>query len=169
MLALIKGDHIISRVQEGQIVKLLNGDQVSPAQDGWSNDDGYVLATIADADAVPSGKIVVGRAVEIVNGSPKWIHALEDIKAPSTDPTDYPLNPAQFDAIMTLIGITVDQIDAAIDSVITDAVANAFAKAKVRKATSYNRDNELFGLLVPVMNITDVEIDAAWLQAKDLR
>lgn len=169
MLALIKGDHIISRVQEGQIVKLLNGDQVSPAQDGWSNDDGYALATIADADEPPEGKIVTQRLIQMISGSPKWVNTLEDKLAPSTNPVDYPLNPAQFEAILSLIGITVDQIDAAIDSVISDAVANAFAKAKVRKATSYNRDNELFGLLVPVMNITDAQIDAAWLQAKDLR
>jgi len=169
MLALIKNNKIITKTQVGQSVTLLNGDSVSPAQDGWSNDDGYSLAVIADVDAIPEGKQSKGKVVEIVNGSPKWVHVLADIPALSADPTDYPLNPAQFDAILSLIGITVDQIDAAIDSVISDAVANAFAKAKVRKATSYNRDNELFGLLVPVMNITDAQIDAAWLQAKDLR
>jgi len=80
-----------------------------------------------------------------------------------------PLNPAQFEAILSLIGITVEQIDAAIDSVITDPPSAAFAKAKVRKATAYHRDNELFDLLVPVMQITNEEIDTAWLQAQQFR
>ncbi len=61
------------------------------------------------------------------------------------------------------------QIDGAIDQIISDASANAFAKAKVRRATSYNRDNELFELLGPVLKIRTTEIDAAWLQAKDFR
>jgi len=169
MLALIKDNTIITKVREGNSVSLLNGDKVSPAQAGWTNSDGYSLATILDADAIPDGKRSTAKDVTLISGSPKWIHTLEDIPAPSTDPIDYPLNPAQFEAILSLIGITVDQIDAAIDSVITDAAANAFAKAKVRKATSYHRDNALFALLTPVMDVTAAEIDTAWMQAKDFR
>jgi len=167
MLALIKNNKIIRKTEVGQSVTLLNGDKVSPAQAGWTNSDGYSLATILDADAIPDGKRSVAKEVELISGSPKWVHTLKDIPPPSTDPIDYPLNPAQFEAILSLIGITVEQIDTAIDSVITDPPSAAFAKAKVRKATAYHRDNELFDLLVPVMQITNEEIDTAWMQAKE--
>jgi len=169
MLALIKDNTIITKVREGQTVKLTNGDSVSPAQAGWSNADGYSLATILDADAIPDGKRSVAKEVELISGSPKWVHTLKDIPPPSTDPIDYPLNPAQFEAITSILGVTIEQIDGAIDMAIADPVDNAFAKAKARKSTEYNRDNPLFALLGPLLSLTDAQIDAAWMQAKDLR
>jgi len=169
MLALIKDNTIITKVREGQTVKLTNGDSVSPAQAGWSNADGYSLATILDADAIPDGKRSVAKEVELISGSPKWVHTLKDILPPSTDPIDYPLNPAQFEAITSILGVTIEQIDGAIDMAIADPVDNAFAKAKARKSTEYNRDNPLFALLGPLLSLTDAQIDAAWMQAKDLR
>lgn len=134
----------------------------------WSDADlaAIGLFRLNEAEPVPAGKQIVGSEI-VFNGTCfQRQNALEDIPAPS--PLDYPLNPAQFDAILALLGITVEQIDAAIDTAINDPTHNAFAKAKVRKATAYRRENDLFALLGPIIGITDAQIDTAWMQAKDL-
>ncbi|MDF2369380.1 MAG: hypothetical protein P1V21_01175 [Rhizobiaceae bacterium] len=125
------------------------------------------LFRLIEAEPVPVGKQIVGSEI-VFNGTCfQWQNTLEDIPLPS--PLDFPLNPAQFDAILALLGITVEQIDVAIDTAINDPTQNAFAKAKVRKATVYRRENDLFTVLGPIVNITDTQIDEAWMQAKDLR
>ena len=169
MLALIKGGQIIAQTPEKRRVALASGETMSPAYAGWSNSDGYSLETILAADPIPAGKRSAGQALALVAGVPRWVHTLEDRPAPSTDPVDYPLNPAQFEAIISILGVTIEQIDGAIDMAIADPVDNAFAKAKARKSTEYNRDNPLFALLGPLLSLTDAQIDAAWMQAKDLR
>lgn len=135
----------------------------------WSDVDlaGIGLFRLIDAGPVPAGKQIVGSEI-VFNGTCfERQNTLEDIPEPS--PQDFPLNPAQFDAILALLEITVEQIDTAIDAAISDSIDNAFAKAKVRKATAYRRDNDLFGLLAPLIGITDEQIDQAWMQAKDFR
>lgn len=100
----------------------------------------------------------------------KWTAEYEaHLVAKITDPVEYPLNPSQFEAILALLNITIEQIDAAVDKLPFTAAEKAFAKAKARKATSYHRDNELFGLLGPIMGISDASIDAAWMEAKDFK
>ncbi|MBW6506173.1 MAG: hypothetical protein K0B00_05400 [Rhodobacteraceae bacterium] len=44
MLELKQNGTLIQTVRNGGWFTLPNGDRVSPAQDGWSNDDGYTLA-----------------------------------------------------------------------------------------------------------------------------
>jgi hypothetical protein len=88
---------------------------------------------------------------------------------PSTDPADYALNPAQFEAILSLLNVTVEQIDSAVDQLQFSDEQKAFAKARAHKATSYHRDNELFGLLGPILGISGTAIYAAWMTAKDFK
>lgn len=88
---------------------------------------------------------------------------------PAPVAADFTLTPPQFDVLLHLLGTTHDLVCAAIDRVFTDPVFNAFAKAKVHKATSYDRSDEFFSVLEPILNITDEQIDDAWMQAKDFR
>jgi hypothetical protein len=85
---------------------------------------------------------------------------------PSTDPADYPLEPFQFYAMLDILGKTA-QVEAAIDG-IQDTTQRAVAKAKFKHSTRFHRDNELFAMLAPAVGLTDAEIDAAWMAAKDI-
>ena len=84
-------------------------------------------------------------------------------------PNNVPLNPAQFHAALHLMGLTVEQVEGAIDIAMADPAENAFAKAKVGKSLLYRRDDALFAALAPLLSITDQQIDDAWMQAKDFR
>ena len=53
MLELKFKNVVIGTAAEGSWVRLPNGDQVSPATDGWSNDDGYSLRAIPDPKPEP--------------------------------------------------------------------------------------------------------------------
>jgi hypothetical protein len=81
MLALIQNDTIVKQVSAGGWLVLPNGDRVSPAEAGWSNDD-CSLMTIQLADAVPAGKQIVSASVVMVEGQPKYVNVLEDIPPP---------------------------------------------------------------------------------------
>ena len=75
------------------------------------------------------------------------------------------INRVQFKSMLALLGKTLADVDAAIDAVITDPTQNTIAKIKVTDSTNYARDNALFTLLGPSLNLTDAQIDAAWEQA----
>lgn len=79
MLALIHELSIIGKVPEGTGFDLPNGDRVSPAYAGWSNDAGYRLADILPAEDVPEGKRIVSTSVQMVGGTPQYVHEIEDI------------------------------------------------------------------------------------------
>jgi len=87
---------------------------------------------------------------------------------PSTDPTDYPLNPFQFFTFLERIGLSEAAVDNAIDQVEADANERIKHKRRFRHATSYNRDHPLLVSLVSAVGKTPAEIDTAWMQAKDL-
>ncbi|MCY6380964.1 hypothetical protein [Hoeflea prorocentri] len=87
----------------------------------------------------------------------------------STQAVDYPLSPAQFDVALSLMRITVEQIDMAIDEVINDPAENAFAKSKIRKSLEYERTDRLFSSLAPILGVSDAQIDEAWIHARDFR
>lgn len=115
----------------------------------------------------------------------KWTEAelatigLEKVPPPpapeaSTNPIDYPLQPLQFFAMLEIMGESMepprnlkDEISAAIDT-IPDTAARAVARAKYQHTTAFHRDNPLFAQLAPTLGLTDAEIDAAWMQAKDI-
>lgn len=84
MLALIYNGEIVKEVEDGSAFTH-GGAVTAPAYSGWENDDGYRLATIAEAAPVPAGKRVVSVACVVVNGAPTYVNALEDVPAPSVD------------------------------------------------------------------------------------
>lgn len=85
---------------------------------------------------------------------------------PSTNPADYPLTPAQFKAMIAISGYGTD-VDNAI-AAIPDAIDREVVRAKYLYSTSYRRDNPIIAMLQPAVGITDVELDALWMVAKDL-
>lgn len=50
----------------------------SPAKAGMTFAD-RTVSEIQEADAIPEGKRSTGKAVQTVNGVPKWVHTLEDV------------------------------------------------------------------------------------------
>lgn len=88
---------------------------------------------------------------------------------PSTDPTDYPLNSSQFFTFLDRIGLSEAAVDAAIDSVEPNPNKRIEHKRRFRHASSYHRDNPLLVSLIPAVGKTPAQIDAAWMQAKDLK
>jgi hypothetical protein len=85
---------------------------------------------------------------------------------PSTNPNDYPLRPDQFFAMLDIAGLTAS-VNAAIDA-ISDPTAKAIAKAKFNHTQVFNRSNPLFETLKAGVGVTDAQIDAMWMQAKDI-
>lgn len=111
---------------------------------------------------------------KVVNGESREVAAWEAIDgnerqpyiAPPEPPaTDTLINRVQFKSMLALMGKTTDDVLAAIDAVITDPTQNTIAKVKVTDSDRYARDNELFTILAPSLNLTDAQIDAAWEQA----
>jgi hypothetical protein len=85
--------------------------------------------------------------------------------APVELPIDKIINRVQFKSMLALLGKSTDDVMAAIDAVITDPTQNTIAKVKVTDSDRYARNNELFTILAPSLNLTDAAIDAAWEQA----
>lgn len=88
---------------------------------------------------------------------------------PSNDPVDYPLNPFQFFTFLERIGLSEAAVDAAIDSIEPNPNKRIEHKRRFRHASSYHRDNPLLKSLIPAVGKTPAQIDAAWMQAKDLK
>lgn len=78
MLALIENNTIIATISPGGWFELPDGSRVSPAAPGWTNGT-YRVETITEADSVPDGQRVISTDVQIVNGSPQYVHTLEAI------------------------------------------------------------------------------------------
>lgn len=77
-------------------------------------------------------------------------------------PTETPLTRVQFKAILAILGVTQEQVFTAIDTVVTDPVQNAIAKARVTDSQQYERQNILFDQLGPLLGFTSQQVDAAW-------
>lgn len=102
MLALLKDGAFVFEVPEGNAFDLPDGRHVSTAYGGWysiqpmpiiqteggesaepvvvdptETRDGYELVAITEADPVPSGQRIVSISIEMVAGSPKFVHVLE--------------------------------------------------------------------------------------------
>ena len=85
---------------------------------------------------------------------------------PSTNPNDYPLRPDQFFAMLDIAGLT-NAVNTAI-AAIPDATQRAIAKAKLNHTLIFERSNPLFNSLKGAVGMTDAQIDAMWMQAKDI-
>lgn len=111
-------------------------------------------------------KIFVGRPGQTIEDLVAEIEADEEARKLAPPAKDFPLiNRVQFKSMLALLGKSVDDVMNAIDAVITDPTQNTIAKVKVTDSDRYARDNELFTILAPSMQLTDEKIDAAWDQA----
>jgi hypothetical protein len=82
----------------------------------------------------------------------------------STDPNDHPLTALEFDAALVRLGIDRDAVAPAIRTVFAgDIDAMADSLARWWNLTTMTRGNEVMGLLKPIFNVTDAQIDAAWM------
>jgi hypothetical protein len=84
----------------------------------------------------------------------------------SKDPTDFPLQPYQFDAMLSLSGLD-SVLEAAIAS-LPNATTKAVVLAKLKRMATYDRSDPLFNQLGQIIGKTPADIDALWMQAKDL-
>lgn len=86
--------------------------------------------------------------------------------APSTDPNTYELQPWQFWATVEMNNLTTQIND--VIAAMTDANAKAIAQAKLNHMKIYQRSDPLFDQIGTAIGMTSAQIDALWLQAKDL-
>lgn len=86
---------------------------------------------------------------------------------PSTDPNDYPLEPFQFFAMVEILG-KADEIESAIDK-IENPVLRAVVRAKFQHGSKFHRSATAFAVLAPLIELSNEQIDAAWMQAKDIQ
>lgn len=77
-----------------------------------------------------------------------------------------PLNKIQFKTMIKVAGLE-EAIKTAIAN-IPDAFQKALAEVKYTESLLYHRDNPLFDLLGPEIELTNEEIDALWLQALEI-
>ena len=88
------------------------------------------------------------------------------VPPPILTASDYPLQPYQFWAMVAIANLQT-AIDNAL-SAITDPVQKAIATAKLNHTLSFNRNDPLVNLLGEAAGLTSDQIDAYWMQAKDL-
>ncbi|WP_245235392.1 hypothetical protein [Mesorhizobium erdmanii] len=55
---------------------------VSPATEGWLDEDGHCLVQVLSADPIPEGRCAVDTSVQLVSGLPKFVHELANIPVP---------------------------------------------------------------------------------------
>jgi len=85
--------------------------------------------------------------------------------SPSSNPNDYPLSALEFDAALVRLGIDRDAVAPAIRSIFTDDIdAMADSLARWWNLKTMTRDNPVMGMLKPVFNVTDTQIDTAWME-----
>lgn len=77
-----------------------------------------------------------------------------------------PLKRWQFHAMLEILG-KAQAVQDAIDA-IADTKHRAVAKAKLAHTDTFDRDDPLFAQLKDAVGLSDAEIDAAWMAAKDL-
>lgn len=101
-----------------------------------------------------------------------WTYDGEDFSAPhepapSTDPADFPLLPWQFKALVIYLGVDA-QIRTAISKV-PDAMQRAATLSRYENSGIYRFDDPLVNSLRVAIGMPVEQLEAAWLQAKDLR
>jgi 5'-deoxynucleotidase YfbR-like HD superfamily hydrolase len=85
---------------------------------------------------------------------------------PSTNPDDYPLTPAQFKALVSYL-----DKDAAIRAAIAqtaDALQRAWLLSRYENAESYNHGDPFLQSMRAAIGISEADLSAAWMLAKDL-
>ncbi len=86
---------------------------------------------------------------------------------PSTDPADYPLEPAQFKALVDYLGKD-SAIRLAIAN-IPDALQRSWALSRYLNAKSYLWTDAFLQQMRAAVGMTEEELSEAWMLAKDLK
>lgn len=135
----------------------------------WTDDE---LAAInlyrpAEADPVAEGKVSKGMKVERIDGAVRYVHDLGNAPASSTDPADYRLLPWQFKAMVDYLGKD-DEIRSAIGT-IQDPLQRAASMSRYLHASSYEFGDPLLQQMRQAVGMSEENLSAAWMLAKDLR
>lgn len=112
------------------------------------------------AASLPTGKKIVSTSVEIVNGVPAYVNVTADLTA-----ADYSLFRFQFLAMLNLSGLA-SAVTAALAS-ISDPTAKAIAQGKFDATQVFERGDATLNAVATAAGITQAQLDAFWLQAKD--
>jgi len=109
-------------------------------------------------------------AVWVGNG---WTVASEPYVAPpmpkpSTNPADYPLNKRQFFAMVKTLGKDAE-IKTALASMDGTAIQKAFAMERYLASDEYNHGDPLTQALRVAIGMSEADLSAAWMIAKDLK
>jgi hypothetical protein len=131
----------------------LSGEMIAP----------YGAAFAESADPVPDGKRIVSTGFRKIDDVWKQVHDLEDIPPPKA--SDFVLTPTQFHTALRVNGLDAT-VKAAIGS-ISDPIAQASAEVRLEYASVYRRDEPLVASLAAAIGLTDAQVDAMWLAAKD--
>ena len=86
---------------------------------------------------------------------------------PSTNPSDHPLLPWQFKALVIYLGVDA-QIRTAISKV-SDDMQRAATLSRYENSSLYRFDGPMVNALRQAIGMSVEQLEAAWLQAKDLR
>lgn len=101
--------------------------------------------------------------LEILTG---WEEADAESAAAQTDPKNFPLQPYQFHAMLEIGGVA-EAVDLAIVAIV-DPAQKAVANARMKHSSQFDRDDPLFAALAPAVGLSEAQVDALWMQAKDL-
>lgn len=109
-------------------------------------------------------KTLPGKIVETeLEVTPLWFYDGKNfIPPPKAKPIDTHLNRLQFNAMTRILGVSIDAIKTVVESTIQDPFQQAVAIARIEETQSFHRDNPLFELLGPALQMTDEQIDQAW-------
>ncbi|MBZ9822348.1 hypothetical protein [Mesorhizobium sp. CA4] len=155
MLALIKDQGIVTTVSEGGWVDLGNGSFISPAEAGWSDEDGYSLAAVQAADEVPAGKRAVNVRVEMVQGVPKFVFDVEDVPVPAS------VSARQFKLQLLSNGL-LDQVEAFV------AAQGQAVQIAYDNSGTFVRSEPMMQAGFAALGFADEQVDAFFVAASKL-
>lgn len=115
--------------------------------------------------AVPSGKMVTSTTVQRVSGVVKYIYTYADI--PTPDPSEFPLTDRQLRLGLIMNGISLEVIDAAINS-IADPTQRAVAKVWWDRSISIEWNHVMTQTLIELVGITQEQAAAMWIAARNI-
>lgn len=118
-----------------------------------------------EGDPAPEGKVISTTKVKRVNGVVKYVHTYKN--APTEDPSDFPLTDRQLRLGLIMNGISLEVIDAAIES-IEDPVQKAVAKVWWDRSTIIEWNHVMTQTLIELVGITREQATAMWLAARNI-
>lgn len=114
---------------------------------------------------VPAGKTVTSTSVARVGGIVKYVYTYADI--PAAQPSDFPLTDRQLRLGLIMNGISLEVIDAAINS-IADPLQRTVAKIWWDRSTSIEWDHVMTQSLIELVGITREQASAMWIAARGI-